>query len=133
MLDCSELAYALSCVPWTSEFKDGQLPVVTGLCDHSCKHHLGHRKTEEFIKFVKVAPCILHSVIPKQQYDCFVLLYRICQFLFSMPLRVEGWKEEDVSILVGFLWLHAIKYEECYGIEHCSENLEYSLHLSSCI
>lgn len=29
------------------------------------------------------------------------------------------------------LWLHAIRFEECNGIEHCSENLKYSLHLPS--
>ena len=48
-----------------------------------------------------------------------------------MPLRVKGWQEEDLSVLEGLLWLHAIKCEECYGIKHCSENLEYSFHLSS--
>ena len=67
-------------------------------------------KKKEFIKFVKVAPCILHSIIPKQQYDYFVLLHRIYQFLFSMPLRVERWEEEVVSVLEGLLWLRAIKY-----------------------
>ena len=58
MLDHSKLTYALSCVPWTSEIKDGRLPVVTGLSDPPCRHRLGHWK-REFIKFVKVAPCIL--------------------------------------------------------------------------
>ena len=48
-----------------------------------------------------------------------------------MKLRVNGWCEDEVELLKKLLWLHAIKFEECYGIEYCSENLEYSLHLPS--
>lgn len=82
LLDRKELACALSCVPWTAELKDERVPsVATG--DSTSKHHLGYWKCEEFSKFVLVAPFVLSRLIPKPAYDCFLLLYRIHQLIFS--------------------------------------------------
>ena len=69
-----ELADALRCL-WTPELRNGCVPTLTASSDQL---HLGNRKTEEFIKFVKVSPFVLHSLIPKTNYDCFLLLHRIC-------------------------------------------------------
>ena len=127
----SKLADALKYVPWISELKDGRPPTIIGYSDPVFKHHLGHWKTKEFMKFIKVAPYVLHTVAPKDRYYSFYLLHRICQLLLSMVMRVEGWRKEDIDLLNKLLWLHAIQFEQCYGVACCSENLEYSLHLPS--
>ena len=63
-----KLASALNHIPWTSELKDGCIPVITCSSD---PNHLGHWKTEEFVKFAQDAPYVLHSITPKPSYGCF--------------------------------------------------------------
>lgn len=86
LVDRIKLACALNHMPcgWTSELKDGCIPVITHSSD---PNHLGHWKTEEFVKFAQDAPYVFHSITPKPSYGCFFfLLHRICQLLFSMNL-----------------------------------------------
>ena len=126
LVDRTKLASALRYVPWTSELKDGRIPAITGGSDPT---HLGHWKTEEFVKFALVAPYVLHSITSRPHYECFHILHRICQMIFSKNLRINGWGKEEIVLLERLLWVHAITFERLYGIEHCTENLKYSLHI----
>ena len=110
LINRPKLADALRYVKWTPELKNGRIPAITATSD---PHHLGHWKTEEFVKFLKVAPFVLHTITSKPHYKCFLLLHRICQFLFSMSMRVCGWQEDDIRLLTKLLWLYAIRFEEC--------------------
>ena len=73
----------------TTELKDGRVPSVCP-SDPGGKHKLGFWKSEEFSKLSLVAPYILHSQIPKEPYECFCLLTRIHQLVFSKELRTDA-------------------------------------------
>ena len=98
--------------------------------DPGGKHKLGFWKSEEFSKLSLVAPYILHSQIPKEPYECFCLLTRIHQPIFSKELRIDGWTQHHIKLLHNLLWKHAILLESLYGITSCTENVEYSLHMA---
>jgi hypothetical protein len=125
----ADLAEALGYVQWTSELKDGRLPNVPQTYNRQSKHRLGHWKSEEFTKFATVAPYVLHSLIPKPAYECFLLLTRIHQLIFSKQLRIEGWTAADCNLLASLLWRHAILYERLYVLSACTESVDYSHHL----
>ena len=122
-----KLAKALKCVQWTHELKDGGVPSVSSSSSQD-NRYLGHWKSEDYSKFVLVAPCVLHSLIPQENYLCFMLLCRIHQLVYNKTMRVQGWEKEDV-VLLKHLWSHAIAYEKLYGLSACTENTEYSLHI----
>ena len=125
VLGCQSLALALEKVEWTPELKDGRVPTF-------CKdgQRLSHWKAEEFSKFILVAPVMLRNLIPKKCYDCFCLLKVIYDLVYSKRLRIEGWQTEHHDYFKKLLWLHAILFEELYGLSACTKNLEYSLHMT---
>lgn len=124
LLDRNDLARALGNLQWTTELKDGRIPIV-----YQDGRKLGHWKAEEFEKFILVAPVVLCGLIPKKAYDCFCLLREIYNLVYSKRLRIMGWEEEHLIYFKNLLWLHAIQYEQLYGFAACNENVEYSLHM----
>ena len=51
--------------------------------------------------------------------------------LYNTQLQFTGWQNEHIKRLKKLLCpAHAIRGEECYGLEMCTENLEYSLHVA---
>ena len=71
---------------------------------------------------------VLAEKIPSKAYDCYIVLSKAVQMLYSRSLRNNGWSETNIVRLNQLLWSHAIKAEECYGLGICTENLEYSVH-----
>ena len=100
-------AKALKCVQWTHELKDGRVASVS-LSSSQDNRYLGHWKSEDYSKFVLVAPCVLHSLIPQDNYLCFMLLCRIHQLVYNKTMRVQGWEKKDMVLLKHLLWSHAI-------------------------
>ena len=123
----NDLIIALLKVNWTNELRDGRVPTLNP--DPSSSSKLGHWKAEEYSKFAAVASVVLVGIIPKRVYDCFMLVVKIHNLVSSHYLRSSGWQPEHVTYLKDLLWLHAIKYEELYGLSACTENVEYSLHM----
>ena len=107
--------------------RDGRLPTINP--DPSSESKLGNWKAEEYSKFVAVAPTVLTGIIPKPVYNCFMLLVKIHNLVFSHYLRFSRWQTEHIEYLDSLLWRHAIEYEELYGLSACYENLEYSIHM----
>ena len=103
-------------------------PIPSSYNSHN-KHHLGNWKSEEFGKLALVAPYVLHSIVPQEVYDCFILLCQIHKAVFNKQRRIEGWTIGDVTHLKKLLWSHAIHFEHLYGTSACTENVEYSLHI----
>ena len=68
--------------------------------------------------------------IPSQAYDCYMILCDAVQMMYSKELQIMGWEEHHINRLEKLLWSHAIRAEEYYGLEMCTENLEYSVHVS---
>ena len=126
LLDRRSLAKALDNVDWLTELKDGRVPSVPNSCETK---KLGHWKAEEFSKFIQVAPVVLRGLIPRKAYTCFCCLSEIHNLVFSKRLRIEGWNKDHFTYFQQLLWSHAILYEELYGINACTENVEYSLHM----
>ena len=129
LLSRSDLAKVLTKICWTTELRNGRIPSIPPT-EPSGKHKLGNWKAEEFNKFIMIAPYVLHSIIPKPAYECFCTLTRIHQLVMSRPSVVEGWTSEHEVLLKQLLWRHAVLYENYYGTSACSENVEYSLHLT---
>ena len=126
LLDRTSLKCALDSVQWTAELKDGgRLPVF---CKDGQK--LSYWKAEEFSKFILVAPFVLRELLPKKSYDCFCLLKDIYCLVYCKQLRIEGWHQEHCEYFRNLLWKHAILFEEIYGLASCTENVEYSLHMT---
>ena len=78
-----------------------------------------------------VVPCVLAGKIHSKSYDILVLCSEISNMLYSKNLKMKGWEEHHISYLDKLLWTHAIKAEEFYGTSICTENLEYSTHVTS--
>lgn len=123
LLDRKDLVIALQKVEWTKELKDGRVPYLKPQIQGKSK--LGHWKSEQFGKFIIVAPVILLELIPKDAYNCFCLLSQLHCMVFSESMRIEGWLPEHISHFKKLLWKHAILFEELYGLSACTENLEY--------
>lgn len=126
VLNKNSLSKALANINWTSELKDGRVPHIY----ESASSLLGFWKAEECSKFALVAPFVLHGLVPQDVYDCFCLLTEIRNLLFSLKLRINGWKQKHIKLLRKCLWKHAIMYEHIYGKQACTDNLEYSLHMA---
>ena len=47
----------------------------------------------------------------------------------SKTLQRKGWRRADIEELRNVVWTHAINPEEYYGLNHCTENVEYSIHI----
>ena len=90
---------------------------------------IGHWKAEDISEFIQVAPVVLRGLIPCKAYTCFCYLNEIHNLVFSKRLRIEGWNEDHSKYFKQLLCSHAILYEELYGINACTENVEYSLHM----
>ena len=60
--------HSLNQVDWTTELTDGRVPSISP--SHNCtgKSKLGHWKSEEFTKFILVAPVVLRDLIPRECY-----------------------------------------------------------------
>ena len=129
LLDRNDLVKSLSKVKWTTELKDGRVPSLTPTHDSKSKCMLGHWKSEEFSKFILVAPVILRELVPQKAYESICLLAKVYHLIFSERMRIQGWTREDREYLRLLLWRHAIMYEELYGLSACTENVEYSLHM----
>lgn len=128
-LQRGSLDEALQYVQWTTDLKSGQLPSTPSSYNSHNKHHLGNWKSEEFGKFALVATYILHSIVPKEVYNCFSLC-QIHQAVFNPSFNIiEGWTQPDIDHFRELLWCHVIWYEHLYGITACTENVEYSLHI----
>ena len=125
LLDKQSLASAIQKVEWTPELKDGRIPTF---CKDGQK--LSYWKAEEFSKFILVAPVVLRKLIPRKAYDCFCLLKDISDLVYSRRLQIQGWHPEHHVYFKKLLWKHAILFEELYGLSACTENLEYSLHMT---
>ena len=123
----NDLITALSKVNWTTELRDGRIPTLNP--DPSSGSKLGNWKAEEFSKFAAIAPVVLVDIVPRRVYSCFMLIVKIHNLVLSHYLRSTGWQPEHITYLKDLLWLHAIEYEELYGLSACTENVEYSLHL----
>ena len=123
-----DLIQALSKVNWTTELRDGRIPTLNP--DPASNSKLGNWKAEEFSKFVAVAPSVLAGIIPRAVYDCFMLLVKIHNLVFSHYLRYSGWQIQHITYLKNLLCRHTILYEDLYGLSACTENVEYSLHLT---
>ena len=128
VLDRKDLSQSLKQVNWTTELRDGRVPTICETAP-SGKHKLGFWKAEEFGKFITVAPYVLRNIIPKNAYNCFILLNRIYQLTFSHALRIDGWTKEHSTLLRKLLWKHAILLEYLYGTKACTENVECSVHM----
>jgi hypothetical protein len=74
-----DFASALGRVSWTTEPREDLLPTLNP--KSTCSSKLGNWKTEEYSKFVAVAPT---GIIPEQVYECFVLLVRIYSIEYSL-------------------------------------------------
>ena len=57
-----------------------------------------------------------------------MLLCDAVQMLYSQHLQATGWQDCNITRLEKLLWTHAIRAEEFYGLQICTENLEYSVH-----
>ena len=125
LLSKREFASSLSALNWTVEMKDGRVPTVSQSGD-CCSGWTA----EEFSKFILVAPVVLRGLIPQRAYESIFLLHRIYCLIFSKQLRIQGWFNEHTDMLNALLWRHAILYEELYGLSACTENVEYSLHMT---
>ncbi len=79
-------------------------------------------------RFSSVAKEVLAHKIPSKAYDCYMLLCDAVQMLYSKQLQAEGWQNNHIARLEKLLWTHAIRAEEFYGLQMCTENLEYSVH-----
>ena len=90
---------------------------------------LGHWKSEEFSKFILVAPVVLRELVPQKAYECIYLLTKVYHLIFFKRMRIQGWTLEHREYLRLLWWRHAIMYEELHGLSACTENVEYSLHL----
>lgn len=121
VLKVKNLSKALD-VPWTTELRDGRVP-------EAHNDNIGFWKAEQYNKFALVAPFVLRKIIPDENYRCFALLSAIRNMIYSFSLRVVGWRQGNVQVLHKLLWKHAILYENLYSFEHCTENLECSLHI----
>ena len=73
---------------------------------------------------------VLAETIPSRAYDVHMLLCNIVGLLYNKAIKVQGWSDEDIKTLDSLTWAHAIAAEEYYGLGICTENLEYSTHLS---
>ena len=127
VLHRNDLITALSKVRWTTELRDGRLPTLNPKVSSNSK--LGNWKAEDYGKFVAVAPVVLAGIIPKEVYECFMLLVKIYTLVYSKYLRYSGWQVEHISYLSDLLWKHGILYERLYGLTACTENVEYTMHL----
>ena len=130
LLNKKELSRALAAVNWTVEMKDGRVPSISETHDSFAKHRLGGWTAEDLAKFITVAPFILRGLIPKLAYESMCLLNQIYTLVFSKRLRIQGWLNYHTDMLRNLLWRHAIIYEELYGLSACTENVEYSLHMT---
>ena len=90
---------------------------------------LDHWKSEEFSKFILVAPVVLRELVPQKAYECICILTKVYHLIFSERMCIQGWTQEHCQYLRLLLWRHAIMYEELYGLSACIENVEYSLHM----
>ncbi len=59
-----------------------------------------------------------------------MILCDLVQMLYSRKLQAVGWETVHIRRLENLVWAHAIKAEECYGLAICTENLEYSVHIT---
>ena len=74
---------------------------------------------------------VLAEIIPSKAYDSIGLASSAVNLLYSKDMQVKGWDNSDMEALDKLLWTHAIRAEEYYGLSYCTENLEYSTHISS--
>ena len=81
-------------------------------------------------RFSQVAREVLALLIPSTAHDCFMLACSATQMLYCKQLRCSGWTEENIKRLDDLLWSHAIRCEQFYGLDYCTENLEYSTHMA---
>ena len=119
-------SFALEKVQWTSEMKNGRVPSIY----ISSKTNVGYWKAEDFSKFALVAPYILRELVSPEVYDCFCLLSDIRNLIFCHTLRINGWRKHHILTLESLLWKHAILFESIYGLQACTPNLEYSIHMA---
>ena len=126
-----DLIKSLSRVDWTIELRDGRVLSISPSHSGSGKSKLGHWKSEEFPKFILVAP-VLRELIPRRCYDCFCLLHEIYLLIFCEPMCIFGWSTDHCTYFEHLLWKHAIMYNELYGLAACTENVEYSSHARGC-
>ncbi len=97
-----DLDKAFRQVQWTTELRAGRLPSIPSSYNSHNKHHLGNWKSEEFGKLALVAPYVLHSIVPQEVYDCFILLCQIHEAVFNKQCRIEGWTIGDITHLKKF-------------------------------
>jgi hypothetical protein len=81
-------------------------------------------------RFSSVAKEVLAQRIPSKACDCYMLLCDAVQMLYSTQLQATGWENHHIERLEKLLWSHAIRAEEFYGLNICTENLEYSVHVA---
>ena len=77
-----------------------------------------------------VAREVLAEIIPSQAYDVHMLLCNTVGLLYNKQVQALGWSDENIKTLESLTWAHAVAAEEYYGLGICTENLEYSTHLS---
>ena len=69
LLDRNDLIKSLYKVNWTTELKDGRVPMLTPSHDTKSRSvMLGRWKSEEFSKFILVAPVVLRELVPQKAY-----------------------------------------------------------------
>lgn len=84
-----------------------------------------------FHRFSSVAKDVFAQKVPSKAYDCYIILCDAEQMLYNTQLQFTGWQNEHIKRLKKLLCpAHAIRGEECYGLEMCNENLEYSVHVA---
>ncbi|XP_048576071.1 uncharacterized protein LOC125557470 [Nematostella vectensis] len=123
LLNRADFSAALEAVNWTTEEKAKGVARLKSLTDK-----LGAWKSNEFKRFSSVAREVLAEKIPSKAYDCFMLLCDAVKMLYNRKLQLAGWTNDDIEKLRRLLWAHAVKCEEYYGLEYCTENLECSVH-----
>ena len=50
--------------------------------------------------------------------------------VFCHTLLINGWRKHHIHLLKRMLWKHAILFESIYGLQACTPNLEYSVHMA---
>jgi len=57
------------------------------------------------------------------------MLFTFYKLVYSVELRIQGWSTEHLLFLNHLMWKHPILYKNLYGLDACTENVEYSTHM----
>jgi hypothetical protein len=122
LLDTKEVDRALNKVPWTSEFKDGRLPV-------GFHKRRGHWKAEEYRKFCfPASECILEELLPPEEFEVWTTLARLVELHYVIGRN--GWTSEMITYGHNLALKFNVLAEETQGLKMCRITNHNLLHLA---